>query len=181
MTHCGTIFRPVIRRRLATIRATSASSRDPRFGLSHISWRTCRASPDVGQQHPGQCRISRSLESSGAAARRRVRRSPRRALASAGPARHARAVPAGQEPQIDKVNPAGGPRCCGGRLPGFDCPAPGRRPKAACGVAARSAAPSLGPATAPERFGACQEDGEKWLTEESRSDLLGVNQSQVAG
>ena len=38
----------------------------------------------------------------------------------------------------------------------------------------------LRPATAPEGFGACQErTGEKWLTDESHSDLLGGNQSRV--
>ena len=56
--------------------------------------------------------------SSGAAARRRVRRSPRRALALGGPARHARAGPVGQVAHIYDVawQVVG---CCVGRLPGL--------------------------------------------------------------
>jgi hypothetical protein len=56
------------------------------------------------------CRIEPFLESSGAAARRRVRRSPRRALALGGPARRARAVP---------------PKAAPADLPGSLCRHPG--------------------------------------------------------
>ena len=57
------------------------------------------------------------------------------------PRRPSRADPADRYSQSGRAV-----QCCMGRLPGFDCPAPGHRPKAAFGVAARSAAPSLGPA-----------------------------------
>ena len=52
-------------------------------------------------------------------------------------ARRARAVPAWSESQIGRVNPAGVPSAAWGRLPCLtrlrDCPAPGRRLKAAFG------------------------------------------------
>jgi hypothetical protein len=64
----------------------------------------------------------------------------------ARPARRARAVPARQLTWINRTKWRRDSALTEAVFPAGNCPAPGRRPKAAFGVAARSASPSLGPA-----------------------------------
>src|ERR1022692_2119618 len=117
--------------------------------------------------------------SSGAAARRRVQRSPRRALASAGAARHARAVPAGQEPQIDKVNPAGGRGAAGAVFPASIVPLPAVAPRPPAASLRDRLRRALARRPLPRDSAPVRTTGEKGLTEETHSDLLGVTQSRV--
>ena len=106
-----------------------------------------------------RCRIMPFLDQGGAA-RRRVRRSPRRALRLGAPARHARAGPATAAPLIFPVQSshhlgAARSRLSRSRLSRSRPPSP-ERPRRRCAI---GVPPTLDTAPARTGFGACEKDG----------------------